>query len=101
MSPKYSRKLLRELRNGIPITYLIADVLEIPAKVSEGYLRFLCPHCREFNTATNPKTNLARCFCCQENFNTIDLVMRVKCWNFVEAVQFLLDLYAGQNPRQP
>ena len=83
---------LRRLRNDIPIATLIADVLELPTKVREGYFRFLCPLCREFNTATNPNTNLARCFRCEQNFNPIDLVMIVKRLNFLEAVDFLDDL---------
>ena len=92
MSCRYSKKLLGELRNNIPIAPLIADVLDVPSKVSEGYLRFLCPYCREFNSATNPETNLARCFRCETNFNTIDFVMIVKRCNFVEAVEFLQGL---------
>lgn len=92
MSRRYSKELLRELRNDIPIAYLISTILDVPSKVSEGYFRFLCPYCREFNSATNPETNLARCFRCEENFNPIDMVMAVRCSNFVEAVEFLQDL---------
>jgi len=90
MAKKYSEKLLRELRNDIPIAWLIADVLEIPSKLSEGYFRFQCPRCREFNTATNPRTNLARCFRCEANFNPIDLAMIVRRENFTDSVEFLL-----------
>ena len=50
----YSKKMLRRLRNEIPIATLIADVLEVPSKISEGYFRFLCPKCSEFVTGTNP-----------------------------------------------
>jgi DNA primase len=89
-SPKYSPRLLRELRNDVDIARLVADVLELPWKSSEGYFRFLCPLCSEFNTATNPKTNLARCFRCQRNFNPIDMVMTVNRCNFVNAVELLL-----------
>lgn len=92
MSERYPSELLRELRNEIPIARLIAEVLRLPYKISEGYFRFLCPHCLEFHTATNAETNLARCFRCKENFNPIDLVMVVKGSNFVQAVEFLLDL---------
>lgn len=60
--------------------------------MSEGYFRFLCPVCKEFQTAVNPKTNLARCFRCEKNFNSIDLVMRVKGVGFVESVQYLQEL---------
>lgn len=81
--------MLRRLRNDIPITVLIADLLELPSKTSEGYFRFLCPVCSEFDTATNPKTNLARCFRCEKNFNTIDMTMVVKRLNFLETVEYL------------
>lgn len=89
MPKRYAKQTLRRLRNEIPIAILIADILELPCKNAEGYFRFLCPLCGGFDTATNPKTNLARCFSCQENFNTIDLTMTVKRHNFREAVQFL------------
>lgn len=84
--------MLRKLRNEIPITILISDILELPNKISEGYFRFLCPLCSEFETATNPKTNLARCFRCQQNFNPIDMVMIVKRVNFTEAVEYLNEI---------
>lgn len=83
---------LRRFRNELSVATLLADVLDLPTKISEGYLRFRCPACGEFNTATNPKTNLARCFRCEKNFNTIDLVMIVHRVNFLEAVDFLDDL---------
>lgn len=89
MPHRYSKEKLRMLRNEIPISRLISDFLRIPCKVSEGYFRFLCPSCSEFNTATNPKTNLARCFRCRKNFNPIDMVMAVKCCNFREAVEMI------------
>jgi len=89
MASRYSRDKLRRLRNDVDIVDLIADVLNLPSKVSEGYFRFLCPHCSEFNTAANASTNLARCFRCQRNFNPIDIVMLEKRMNFVEAVGYL------------
>lgn len=58
----------------------------------EGYLRFLCPLCRDFNTATKPETNLGRCFRCRRNFNTIDLVLIVERCEFLEAVARLEEL---------
>ena len=66
--------------------------LDIPTKISEDYLRFLCPLCSEFNTAINPSTNLARCFRCQQNFNPIDMVMTVKGCSFLDAVKYLSTL---------
>jgi len=92
MPKRYAKQTLRKLRNDIPIAILIAGILEIPHKTAEGYFRFLCPLCGGFDTATNPKTNLARCFTCNRNFNTIDLVMIDKRQNFREAVEFLLGI---------
>lgn len=89
MPKRYAQETLRKLRNGIPIAALIADILGLPCKTAEGYFRFLCPRCGGFHTATNPKTNLARCFDCRRNFNTIDIAMAVKHQNFRDAVQFL------------
>jgi DNA primase len=92
MAKRYSKELLRRLRNEIPIALLISDLLKLPNKVSEGYFRFLCPICSEFNTATNQKTNLARCFRCQKNFNPIDMVMEVKRVCFLDAVDYLNEI---------
>ncbi len=89
MGRSYSSQLLRTLRNDIDIRPLIEDVLDWPSKLSEGYFRFLCPLCSEFNCAVNPNTNLGRCFRCQQNFNPIDFVMVVDQCTFVEAVEFL------------
>jgi len=89
MSARYSKNKLRALRNEIPIARLISEFLHLPCKVSDGYFRFLCPLCSEFNTATNPKTNLARCFRCEKNFNPIDMVMTVRCCNFRQAVELI------------
>ncbi len=89
MTKCYSPEKLRSMRNQIPISTLIADVLQWPSKHSDGYFRFLCPICNEFNTATNPKTNLARCFRCEKNFNPIDMTMIVNHCNFKEAVEYL------------
>jgi DNA primase len=88
----YSRETLRILRNVIPMKTLIEEVLKIPCKRSEGYFRFLCPQCSEFNSAINPYTNLARCFRCKKNYNPIDLVMSATKCSFVDAVEFLLPL---------
>jgi DNA primase len=89
MKNRYSKEKLRKLRNDIPINILISELLQMPSKISEGYFRFLCPVCSEFMTATNPKTNLARCFRCEKNFNPIDMVMMVKHFSFREAVDYL------------
>lgn len=89
MQKRFSSHELYELRNAIPITRLIAEELQVPSKISEGFFRFLCPVCHEFQTGTHPVTNLARCFRCKRNFNTIDLVMTVKGWGFKDSVVFL------------
>lgn len=89
MKRRFSADELFELRNAIPIDTLIKELLAIPSKTSEGFLRFLCPKCHEFQTATNSSTNLARCFLCEENFNPIDLVMIVKASGFIESVTYL------------
>ncbi len=89
MVQRFSKDELFRLRNHIPINDVIVHILDLPSKVRDGYLRFLCPRCSEFMTACNPKTNLARCFRCERNFNPIDMVMVVKACNFKDAVEFL------------
>ena len=89
MKRHFSSQELFMLRNHIPIDTLIEKHLKLPSKFSEGFFRFLCPLCNEFQTATNPKTNLARCFRCERNFNTIDMVMICKRLQFVECVKYL------------
>ena len=89
MKRHFSSQQLFMLRNHIPINTLIEKHLKLPSKFSEGFFRFLCPLCNEFQTATNPKTNLARCFRCERNFNTIDMVMIYKGLKFVDGVKYL------------
>ena len=79
------------LRNKIPIDEVINNLLKLQVRNDRHILRFQCPLCSNFHTATNHKTNLARCFDCQKNFNPIDLVITVAKCNFVDAVQFLKD----------
>ena len=92
MTDRFPPEMLKRLRNDIPINLVIKEFLKIPVKFSEGYFRFLCPICSEFVTATNPKTNLARCFRCQKNFNPIDMVMATKQITFRSAVDYLSDI---------
>jgi hypothetical protein len=89
MKRRFSAEELFELRNKIPIDLLIKDVLSIPAKTSEGFFRFLCPICNEFQTSVKPVTNLARCFRCEMNFNTIEITMEVKKIGFLDSATFL------------
>lgn len=92
MNVKFTPKELYELRNFIPINDLIRE-LKLPFKFSEGCFRFLCPLCNEFRTSTKADTNLARCFRCEKNFNTIDLTLICRRLPFVEGVTFLKAFY--------
>ena len=55
------------------------------------------PICEDANTATNPRTNLARCFRCQRNFNPIEFVMAVQGCEFLDAVA-CLEPHLGNAP---
>ncbi len=79
---------LRQLRNDLKLRSVLQD-LKVPTKQREGYLRFLCPLCGEFNTAVNPTTNLGRCFRCERNYNPIDMTMLVTRSSFLECVDLL------------
>jgi hypothetical protein len=87
----FTKQQLFQVRNDIDINWLINDKLHLERQFNRLW-RFQCPICQQFNTATQKKNNLARCFSCQQNFNTIDLVIHSKKVNFVPGVQFLLSL---------
>lgn len=89
----FSSSQLYALRNEINVQMLIEKTLRIPCRVTKGCFRFMCPLCKGFDTAVNPKTNLARCFCCEKNFNTIDLVMLVRQADFVRSAKFLQSIH--------
>jgi hypothetical protein len=89
----FSSNQLYALRNGINVQRLIEKSLPIPSRVTQGCFRFRCPLCHGFDTAVNPKTNLARCFRCEKNFNPIDLVMLVRQTDFVHSVRFLQSIH--------
>jgi len=91
MSQHYSAQFLRYLRNDIPIDSVIVDLLNLEVRTKGEMLRFRCPLCYNFHTATNHKTNLARCFECKKNFNPIDMVITVGKCGFVDAVKYLKD----------
>ena len=97
---QYNPQELFILRNHIPVDSLI-EKLNVPSKTTEGCFRFCCPVCREFDTGVNPKTNLARCFRCEKNYNTIDLVMLVKQSDFIHSVKFLQTIYEQKNVPAP
>jgi DNA primase len=93
-------ELLRRLRNDLPMSVTIAALGREgpPSKMSEGYFRFLCPHCNEMRATVNPKNNLAHCFCCQKNLNNIDLLCTMD-YDFLSAVA-LLERYLNEYQAQ-
>ena len=93
MSQYYPADFLRMLRNDIPIDEVIVDLLNLEVQKNRKTIRFRCPLCYNFHTATNHKTNLARCFDCQKNFNPIDMVITVGNCGFVDAVKILKDRF--------
>ena len=86
----FDAELLRRIRNDLPMSVTIAALgrKAPPSKWSEGHFRFLCPACGELRATVNPRNNLAHCFCCQNNFNNIDLLMTLG-YDFLSAVQIL------------
>ena len=84
----YTDGFLKRLRNDIDID-LVIKRLRLETRSSQKIFRFRCPLCHGFHTATNAKTNLARCFDCQRNFNPIDMVMAATARSFVQTVEFL------------
>lgn len=93
MTRRFSSELLYALRNEIPIDILIEKWLSIPCERSgptgtKGRFRFACPLCGGFETSVLWEKNLGRCFPCNKNFNTIDLVMHYT-GDFVESVNRL------------
>ena len=96
--------LLRRIRNDLPIPVTIAALGREgpPAKMSEGYFRFLCPGCGEMLATVNPKNNLAHCFCCKKNLNNIDLLLTLD-YDFRAAVTLLerwLNQYQAQQAKK-
>ena len=100
MNQRYPDDFLRRLHNEIPLQNVFR-VLEWPHKQRDGYFRFLCPLCQEFNTAVNPATNLGRCFRCEQNFNPLDFLIRVRGYDFRTAVAYLSTFLPPRPPRQP
>ena len=91
MSHRVSSEILRILRNDVDMTSIIY-ALEIPWRFDDMKLRFICPQCRGLDTSVHPKVNLGRCFGCNRNFNTIDLVMVCKNYPFRKALDWLMTL---------
>ena len=92
----FSPELLRRLRNDLPLTVTIAALGRKgpPSKWSEGFFRFCCPACGEMKATVNPRNNLAHCFCCQKNFNNIDLLIHLG-YEFRPAV-LILEVWFNQ-----
>ncbi len=86
-----TRDYLRRLRNEIDFGQLFR-YLSWSHKRTDGKLIFVCPQCNESQTSVNPKTNLARCFRCEKNWNPIDFTMEVYRIEFLEAVGQLKNL---------
>ncbi len=100
----FSAELLRRIRNDLPMPVTIALLGRDgpPSKMSEGYFRFLCPHCGEMRATVNPRNNLAHCFTCKKNLNNIDLLITLD-YNFRAAVTLLerwLNQYQAQQTRK-
>ena len=95
-----SAELLRRLRNDLPMSVTIAALGREgpPSKMSEGYFRFVCPHCGEMRATVNPRNNLAHCFCCKKNLNNIDLLLTLD-YDFLSAVA-LLERYLNEYQAQ-
>ena len=89
MSRQYPPDFLRKIRNEIPIDTVIISLLKLDTRMEYERLRFRCPLCHEYQTSINPKTNLARCFDCKQNFNPIDIVITVDHCGFIDAVEVL------------
>ena len=99
----FSADLLRRVRNDLPMWAVIAalDRDGPPSKVRDGRFVFLCPSCGEMLVAVNPRNNLAHCFGCGRNFNTIDLMLACG-HDFRSAVAHLedwLDQYLSKRSR--
>ena len=94
------KELLRRLRNDLPMPVAIGLLGRDgpPAKMSEGYFRFLCPRCGEMRATVNPRNNLAHCFCCKKNINNIDLLMTLD-YDFLSAVA-VLERWLNQHQAQ-
>ncbi len=99
-----SKDLLRRIRNDLPMPVTIAALGRQgpPSKISEGFFRFLCPHCGEMRATVNPRNNLAHCFCCKKNLNNIDLLITLE-YDFRAAVGLLdrwLNEYEAQQAKK-
>jgi hypothetical protein len=96
-------ELLRRIRNDLPMAVTIAALGRDgpPSKLRDGRFCFLCPRCSEMLAYVNPRNNLAHCFACHTNLNSIDL-LRAAGYDFRSAVALLehwLDHHQSHQPR--
>jgi hypothetical protein len=86
----FAPELLRQIRNDLPMPVTIKALGRKgpPAKIVEGYFRFLCTRCGEMRATVNPRNNYAHCFTCQQNLNNIDLLIALG-YRFRNAVALL------------
>ncbi len=86
--------LLRRLRNDVRVADVI-DRLGVATRARGARRAFRCPQCECFHTGVRERTNLARCFACERNFNPIDFVIAERRWTFLDAVRYLSDEIIG------
>lgn len=91
MTHRLGKYELRRLRNDIRLRDVVF-ALKINWRFDDQKFKFICPLCNKEDTSIHPTTNLGRCFNCNRNFNTIDLVMLKKKCGFRTGVQWLLAL---------
>ena len=89
------REQLRRIRNMVDFKRLFHR-LGWPWKQGESQMVFVCPLCMESKTSVNTKTNLARCFRCEQNWNPIDFTMEVGRMEFLEAVGYLEEMFPSE-----
>ncbi len=98
---RLSKQILYNLRNRIPIQNLIENELGLQNHMDSGIFRFECPLCSSFHTSVMKNKNLARCFDCKINFNTIDMVMEVRKTGFRQSADFLLNFLNTKQEEKP
>jgi hypothetical protein len=83
------RDRLRQLRNDINFQSLFHRLGWPWKRRDDGVLQFVCPLCSESQTSVNPRTNLARCFRCDRNWNPIDFTIEVTRMDFLETIDYI------------
>lgn len=91
MSTRFTKEFLFKVRNRINLELVVSEVLKIESYTENGIFRFRCTDCKQYSAAVNLKNNLARCFSCCKNFNSIDLVIKEKNITFKNAVNLIVE----------